>query len=43
MFDGHKLILAPFTGRKKTPENYNIIKEKYITVKKGQNSVETDS
>ena len=42
MSDGHKLILAPFTGHKK-PEDYNIIKEKYITVKKGQNSVGADS
>ena len=40
MSDGRKLILTPFTGRKKN-EKYNIIKEKYIPVKRRQNSVET--
>ena len=42
MSDGRKLILTPFTGRKKN-EKYNIIKEKYIPVKRRQNSIETDS
>ena len=41
MSDGRKLILAPFTGRKKN-EKYNIIKEKYIPVKRRQNVAETD-
>ena len=40
MSDGHKLILTPFTGCKKN-KKYNI-KEKYIPVKRRQNSVKTD-
>ena len=41
MSDGRILILTLFSGRKKN-EKYNIIKEKYIPVKRRQNSVETD-
>ena len=41
MSDRRKLILTPFTGRKKN-EKYNMIKEKYIPVKRRQNLVETD-
>ena len=41
MSDGRKLILTPFTGPKKT-EKYNIIRQKYIPVKRRQNSVERD-
>ena len=33
MSDCRKLILTPFTGRKEN-EKYNIIKEKYIPIKK---------
>ena len=39
MSDGRKVILTPFTGHKK--EKYNMTKEKYIPVKRRQNSVET--
>ena len=41
MSDGHKLILTPFIGHKN--KNYNMTKEKYIPVKRRQNSVETDT
>ena len=41
MSDGRELILTPFTRRKKN-EKYTIIKEKYILVKRRQNSIETD-
>ena len=41
MNDGRKLILTPFTVPKKK-EKYNIIRQKYIPVKRRQNSVETD-
>ena len=42
MSDSRKLILTPFTGRKKKKKKYNIIKEKYVQIKRRQNSVETD-
>ena len=39
MFDGRKLILSPFTGRKKR-KAWNKTKEKYMPVKRSQ--IETD-
>ena len=39
MSDSRKLILTPFTGRKKKKKKYNIIKEKYVPIKRRQNSV----
>ena len=39
MSDSHKLILSPFTGRKKQ-KAWNKTREKYILVKKRQ--IETD-
>ena len=42
MSDSRKLILTPFTGRKRKKKKYNIIKEKYVQIKRRQNSVETD-
>ena len=39
MSDGHKLILSPFTGRKKW-KAWNKTKEKYMLVKRRQ--TETD-
>ena len=39
MFDGCKLILSPFTGRKKQ-KAWNKTKEKYMPVKRRQ--IETD-
>ena len=39
MFDGRKLILSPFTGRKKQ-KAWNRTREKYMPVKRRQ--IETD-
>ena len=41
MPDCRKLIVTPLTVCKKT-EKFNVIKEKYIPVKRKQNSIETD-
>ena len=41
MCDGRKLIVSPFTGRKKQ-KAWNKTREKYMLVKRRQNLVETD-
>ena len=41
MPDGRKKILSPFTGRKKR-KAWNKTSEKYMSVKRTQNLVETD-
>ena len=41
MSDGRKLILTPFTGRKKR-KAWNKTTEKYMPVKRRQNLVEAD-
>ena len=41
MFDGCKLIMSPFTGRKKW-KAWNKNKEKYIPEERRQNLAETD-
>ena len=41
MSDGHKLILSPFTGRKKR-KAWNKAREKYMPVKRRQDLVQTD-
>ena len=41
MPDGRKQILTPFTGRKKQ-KAWNKTSEKYMSVKRTQNLVETD-
>ena len=41
MSDGRKLILSPFTGRKKR-KDWNITSEKYMPQERRQNLAETD-
>ena len=41
MSDGHKLILSPFTGRKKQ-KAWNKTREKYMPEERRQNLAETD-
>ena len=41
MSDGRKLILSPFTGRKKR-KAWNKTREKYMPVKRRQNLAETN-
>ena len=41
MYDGRKLVLSPFTGRKKR-KAWNKTREKYIPEERTQNSADTD-